>query len=516
MLNNTGTAQNDAFQGLNNFSQFTQPGMASSMNNTQSNYQKRPGGAPMMQPGVQSGLGNARQQHQRSAAGNSLPQHFPGQYGPNQRGDASHMGVTNNLLTNLGGLRQGPGSAVPSQFPSLQPPAGRAGNGLNAANALGSIRNAGQKQRMGGVVNMDGFVSHSQAMPQPGIGFAHRPNAMDARSAQASLLHSISQSGKTNVPNGHISNSSMPLDYAKKGVMHGAHPQHMSTYVRPAMRAQSGAVQQQINSDKEGVLNASDFPVLGGMSDAPSGADGFPGPAYAHQLAAAKKERPDATDFPALSASVMSSLAGSMGHLGLGGMQVGARPGIDGPGKSAAHTPPPEAEKFGLKGLLPLVRMEDPERSFVALGIDLQTLGLNLNASASLYSTLQSPFQVGGRPGALDQPLPQCYLFEAQALTATSLKRFTNMTVFYVFYVFAGEEKQLLAADELIRRGWVFHKSLTMWMRPDKTSEIEVSGVPGEQGIFDVFDPNSWSIQKKENFFMDHRFIEEAPSQRLP
>lgn len=89
-------------------------------------------------------------------------------------------------------------------------------------------------------------------------------------------------------------------------------------------------------------------------------------------------------------------------------------------------------------GLLPVIRMSEPDVTTLSLGIDLQTLGLNLNAADSLHRTFGSPWSDQGRPGALATKLPACYLFPPQHLDASCLQRFTNLSVFFVFYAFAG------------------------------------------------------------------------------
>ncbi|XP_020964667.1 probable NOT transcription complex subunit VIP2 [Arachis ipaensis] len=56
--------------------------------------------------------------------------------------------------------------------------------------------------------------------------------------------------------------------------------------------------------------------------------------------------------------------------------------------QTAQSTPYP----FGLLGLLSVIRMSDPDLTSLALGIDLTTLGLNLNSSENLHKTFGSPW----------------------------------------------------------------------------------------------------------------------------
>lgn len=52
----------------------------------------------------------------------------------------------------------------------------------------------------------------------------------------------------------------------------------------------------------------------------------------------------------------------------------------------------PQKDKYGLMGILKVIRMTDPDLNQLALGMDLTTLGLNLNTPASLCKTFASPW----------------------------------------------------------------------------------------------------------------------------
>jgi CCR4-NOT transcription complex subunit 2 len=66
-----------------------------------------------------------------------------------------------------------------------------------------------------------------------------------------------------------------------------------------------------------------------------------------------------------------------------------------------------QVDRFGLLGLLSVIRMTDPDLTTLALGTDLTTLGLNLNSPENLYKTFGSPWA--------DQPLRQDPEFKASA-----------------------------------------------------------------------------------------------------
>ena len=81
--------------------------------------------------------------------------------------------------------------------------------------------------------------------------------------------------------------------------------------------------------------------------------------------------------------------------------QAGAAPGAPphGPpgklgGAGAPGGPPLAAQpdRFGLLGLLGVIRMTDPDLTTLALGTDLTTLGLHLNSPENVYKTFASPW----------------------------------------------------------------------------------------------------------------------------
>ena len=71
----------------------------------------------------------------------------------------------------------------------------------------------------------------------------------------------------------------------------------------------------------------------------------------------------------------------------------------------------------------------------------------------------------------------------------------------------------MLAAEELCERGWHFHKVHQVWCQPvqGKVQQVIINGSSGEQGHFKVFDVPSWSIQDKEDLFVDWKQCEDPP-----
>ncbi|KAE9459771.1 hypothetical protein C3L33_08324, partial [Rhododendron williamsianum] len=93
-------------------------------------------------------------------------------------------------------------------------------------------------------------------------------------------------------------------------------------------------------------------------------------------------------------------------------------------------------DSFGLLGLLSVIRMSDPDLTSLALGIDLTTLGLNLNSTENLHKTFGSPWS--DEPAKGDPEFIQSYFL-----------KFPMDTLFYIFYSMPKDEAQLFAANEL-------------------------------------------------------------------
>jgi CCR4-NOT transcription complex subunit 2 len=49
------------------------------------------------------------------------------------------------------------------------------------------------------------------------------------------------------------------------------------------------------------------------------------------------------------------------------------------------------SDRYGLLGLLQVIRMTDQDLTMLALGTDLTSLGLNLNSPEQLYKSMVSP-----------------------------------------------------------------------------------------------------------------------------
>ncbi len=130
-----------------------------------------------------------------------------------------------------------------------------------------------------------------------------------------------------------------------------------------------------------------------------------------------------------------------------------------------------ELDRFGLAGLLQMIRNESSDIGAIAVGQDLTALGLELNQpewvasnalsghragltrdrrSRPLYHTFSSPFaEAGSRPIEPDYYIPPCYIVNNVRPIHEQVTSFTDETLFYIFYSMPRDIMQELAAVEL-------------------------------------------------------------------
>ncbi|CAN1283119.1 Probable NOT transcription complex subunit VIP2 (Fragment) [Linum perenne] len=139
---------------------------------------------------------------------------------------------------------------------------------------------------------------------------------------------------------------------------------------------------------------------------------------------------------------------------------------------------PSPTEDFGLLGLLCVIRMNNPELTSLALGIDLTTLGLNLNSAENLHKTFGSPWSDEPAKGDPEFSVPQCYYAkQPPTLHQGYFAKFTLDTLFYIFY----------SVEPLV-----------------KTNTYE-------RGSYHCFDPNTFEIIRKETFVLSYELVEKRP-----
>ncbi|XP_041351696.1 CCR4-NOT transcription complex subunit 2-like isoform X3 [Gigantopelta aegis] len=177
-------------------------------------------------------------------------------------------------------------------------------------------------------------------------------------------------------------------------------------------------------------------------------------------------------------------------------------------------------DQFGIVGLLTFIRAAENDHNLVALapGIDLTTLGLNLNSPEyvrNLYSTFQSPWaDAPCRPQDIDFHVPAEYLtniFIRDKLAPIKLNRYGEDLLFFLFYMNGGDVLQLAAAAELYNRDWRYHKEERVWMTRAPGMEPLMKTNTYERGTYYFFDAQNWRKVAKE-FLLEYDKLEERPT----
>ncbi|XP_042055631.1 probable NOT transcription complex subunit VIP2 isoform X1 [Salvia splendens] len=170
-------------------------------------------------------------------------------------------------------------------------------------------------------------------------------------------------------------------------------------------------------------------------------------------------------------------------------------------------------DQYGIVGLLSVIKMVKPALSTLALGLDLTTLGLNLNSSETLNKKFASPWSDEPVRGEPEFSVPECYYAkQTPPLKQTYFARFRPETLFYIFYSMPKDEAQLFAANELYNRGWFYHKDLRLWFTRVKNMEPLVKTNSYERGCYFCFDPNLWQTARKDNFVLQYEMVEKRPA----
>ncbi|KAI9761092.1 MAG: 54S ribosomal protein L4 mitochondrial [Chaenotheca gracillima] len=158
-----------------------------------------------------------------------------------------------------------------------------------------------------------------------------------------------------------------------------------------------------------------------------------------------------------------------------------------------------ELDRFGLTGLLHMIRNEGSDIGSLAIGQDLTALGLDLNQPDPLYPTFASPFaEAGSRPAEPDFTVPACYTVQNVQTLTSKVPAFSDETLFYIFYAMPHDIMQEVVAAELTSRSWRYHKELKQWLTKDPNYEPQRINANEERGFYVFFDPGTWQRQRRE------------------
>lgn len=139
---------------------------------------------------------------------------------------------------------------------------------------------------------------------------------------------------------------------------------------------------------------------------------------------------------------------------------TGSASGLPAAAGGQAQTPAQQvlfspADRFGLLGLLHIIKTSDPDVMALALGSDLSKLGLDLSRRDNLAPSLLTPWTDSDHAAQLNiEPeyhLPACYNVSPPP-AHTKVAQFSDETLFYIFYTQPRDLLQEAAAQELCVR----------------------------------------------------------------
>ncbi|CAF0949560.1 unnamed protein product [Rotaria sordida] len=154
-------------------------------------------------------------------------------------------------------------------------------------------------------------------------------------------------------------------------------------------------------------------------------------------------------------------------------------------------------DQYGLVGLLQMIQQaeKNPDTSTL-LNYDLTTLGLSMESQNDLYPSFLSPFSDSqARPYEIDYQVPFEYQMGLQIrdkLPPLNFNTLNEDTLFFLFYLFGNDHVQLLAAAELYRRDWRYHKEERIWLTRIKNIMPDQKYDTYETGVYCVFDVQLW------------------------
>jgi len=127
-------------------------------------------------------------------------------------------------------------------------------------------------------------------------------------------------------------------------------------------------------------------------------------------------------------------------------------------------------DKFGLNGLLSLVKMEQTDQTVFAIGQDINLLGLDLSTDSQILKKLPSPWAETSRSEVepyftLPQSIHSENIIPPPEPCDSKIQSFSDETLFYIFYMKPRDTLQEYAARELVARNWRYHKDIQVWLR---------------------------------------------------
>ena len=148
-------------------------------------------------------------------------------------------------------------------------------------------------------------------------------------------------------------------------------------------------------------------------------------------------------------------------------------------------------EDFGMKSLLESIKQLPADKNIMALGVEVESLGLPLETNAllvdadfPLYNEIDVNLCEELEP-KWQRKLPTCYNVQAPPPPIEKIHAFSDETLFYIFYSRKADAKlQEQASFILMLRGWRYWRQEEAWIMRDRH--------PIAPDVYIKFDANLW------------------------
>jgi CCR4-NOT transcription complex subunit 3 len=154
-------------------------------------------------------------------------------------------------------------------------------------------------------------------------------------------------------------------------------------------------------------------------------------------------------------------------------------------------------------------------------GTNKNNINVDSTAGASYLSALNESFIAAPSPGDNERsrqytpqnpyPTPMSYPATPSPIFDTSavFEKLGTDCLFFIFYYAQGTYQQYLAARELKKQSWRFHKKYMTWFQ--RHEEPKITTDEYEQGTYVYFDyETGWCTRIKQDFRFEYSFLEDS------
>jgi CCR4-NOT transcription complex subunit 2 len=83
-----------------------------------------------------------------------------------------------------------------------------------------------------------------------------------------------------------------------------------------------------------------------------------------------------------------------------------------------------------------------------------------------------------------------------QFLTPNHFSKFSEETLFYIFYYLPRDSLQIYAAEELYKRKWKFHIEYNLWFNNENSDKLDNTSSDKNDKNYVFFNPLEWKTMK--------------------